>query len=175
MYVVRYFKEALVSFRIFLSALCLSVSAVHASEAQPDAAGDGTVKAPVTETHAPRMPANAEERDQMAARAKALDAESEQRQAEANRIHEAAKTECWKKFLVSSCLDEARLIFRKESAQASRLEREARSLDKQVRKYDAAQRKAERDADNARRDAEMEAKAEKYRAKQAAEEGKRAD
>lgn len=114
-----------------------------------------------------RLPANQAERDEMAARSQALDAEAKQRDAEAARVYEAAKTECWKKFLVSDCLEEARQAYRKENNLSKRQAREASGLDRQVRKYDAAQRAATREAENAKRDAEMEAKAEAYRKKQA--------
>lgn len=156
-----------------------SLSAAHAqvtetvapqaapAEAAPAAPTANSNAAAAIDNVMTRLPANQEERDQMAARSQALDAEAKQRDAEAARVYEAAKTECWKKFLVSDCLEEARQAYRKENNLSKRQAREASGLDRQVRKYDAAQRAATREAENAKRDAEMEAKAEAYRKKQA--------
>ena len=106
----------------------------------------------------------------MAARAATLQEEAKQRREEADKLHEAAQGECWKKFLVSACLEDARIAHRKELSMSKRQEREAQTLERNVRKYDALERARIRDEENAKREAENAKKAEKFRAKRAAEE-----
>ena len=105
----------------------------------------------------------------MTARAATLKTESRLRRESADKAHEAAKTDCWKKFLVSDCLDDARTSHRKEVSLAKRQDREAQTLERNVRKYDALERARIRDEENAKREAENAKKAEKFRAKRATE------
>jgi hypothetical protein len=170
-----------VSFRIFLLGLCLAVPAVQAQETVAPETAAEAVPAPAAETGATRVPLDPaairsvgtprskEERDDMAARAAQLQSESTLRKEEANKVHEAAKTGCWKKFLVSACLEDARTAHRKELSMAKRQEREAQTLERNVRKYDALERARVRDEENAQREAENAKKAEKFRAKRALE------
>jgi hypothetical protein len=152
-----------VSFRIFLLGLCLAVPAVQAQETVAPETAAEAVPAPAAETGATRVPLDPaairsvgtprskEERDDMAARAAQLQSESTLRKEEANKVHEAAKTGCWKKFLVSACLEDARTAHRKELSMAKRQEREAQTLERNVRKYDALERARVRDEENAQR------------------------
>jgi hypothetical protein len=180
MWAVRHFKESFVSFRIFLLSLCLFVPALHAQEVAPAATPEESATTAPTAAVVPEkrplsaedissihMPDNAAERDEMADRSVLLTTESEQRKERAELELEAAKTACWKKFLVSACLDDARVVYRKEISLAKRQEREAKTLERNVRKYDAAEKNRQREEETARRDADYEKKAEEYRAKQA--------
>lgn len=106
----------------------------------------------------PPMPVNAEERTAMQAQVEQMKQDAEQRRLVANQTHEAAKLECWKKFLVSSCLEEARQVFRKEESQIRQIERDTRLIERNLKRYDAAARTAAREAENARKDAELERK-----------------
>jgi hypothetical protein len=175
-----------VSFRIFLLSLVFLASAAGAQEnspaepvsptATPAAPSEGATQIPLDPAAllAIGVPRGREERDEMAARALTLHTEADQRKQEAEKAHADAKVGCWKKFLVSSCLDDARVAYRKEITLSKRQEREAQTLERNVRKFDAAEHARLRDEENARRDAENEKKAEKVRAKRAAEERSKA-
>ena len=169
-------------FRIFLLVPALMASAVQAQEATapepaPVEAAPAAPAAPAA-TQVPLDPAallsvgaprSKTERDEMTARAATLHAESKLRRETADQVHEAAKTGCWKKFLVSDCLEDARITHRKEVSLAKRQEREAQTLERNVRKYDALERARIRDEENAKREAENAKKAAKHRAKHASD------
>jgi hypothetical protein len=185
MRVIRYFKESAVPFRFFLLSLCLTAVAAQAQETVPTetsttpAATDAAPAAPAADKpQAATVPLEAStllsiglphsqaERDDMAERAATLKEESRLRREAADKAFADAKTVCWKKFLVSACLDDARVAYRKETSLAKRQERDAQSLERNVRKYDAAEHIRLRDEENARREAENAKKAADYRAKQ---------
>ena len=111
----------------------------------------------------------------MEQRATLLQEESRLRKEQAEKALADSKPGCWKKFLVSSCLDDARVAYRKEISIANRQDRESQTLSRNVKKYDAAEHLRLRDEENARKDAANAQKAEKNRAKRAAEEQKRQD
>lgn len=176
-------------FRFFLLSLCLAAAAAQAQETAPTetspapAATDAAPAAPATDKpQAAAVPLDAStllslglphsqaERDDMAERAATLKEESRLRREAADKALADAKTVCWKKFLVSACLDDARVAYRKETSLAKRQERDAQSLERNVRKYDAAEHIRLRDEENARREAENAKKAADYRAKQAGKE-----
>lgn len=179
MRVIRYFKESAVPFRFFLLSLSLIAAAAQAQQAAP------TETPPAAATPAPDtaqttsvpldaaallsigVPHSQAERDDMAERAALLKEESTLRKAEAEKALADAKTLCWKKFLVSACLDDARVAYRKETSIAKHQERDAQSLERNVRKYDAAEHVRLRDEENARREADNERKAAEHRAKAA--------
>jgi colicin import membrane protein len=92
---------------------------------------------------------------------------------QANAMHEAARNRykeeeaaCWKKYLVSSCIDDAKQQHRQESRKANELEHQAREIERDVRKRDFAQREAKRIEDAPRKEAEAAAKAAKNKADQ---------
>ena len=168
-------------FRIFLliPALVAAVAQAQEAPAPEPAPAEAAPAAAAAPTKVPLDPAallavgaphSKAERDEMAARAATLQEEAKQRREEADKLHEAAQGECWKKFLVSACLEDARIAHRKELSMSKRQEREAQTLERNVRKYDALERARIRDEENAKREAENAKKAEKFRAKRAAEE-----
>lgn len=176
------------SFRIFLLALSLCSATLHAQETSSEAGSAGAntnaappaaaTSAPDTAQRVPLDPADllkvnaphdAAERDTMLEHASQLRAAAKTRRDAAEQAQAAAQTACWKKFLVSDCLADARVVYRKELSQARHEERQAKTLERNVRKYDAAEHIRQRDEENARRDAENAKKAEEYRAKRAAE------
>lgn len=114
-------------------------------------------------------PRDAEEREEMLQRAEQLRASAAERRQAAEEVHNAAQTTCWKKFLVSSCLEDARTAYRKEISQAKHDERQAQTLQRNVRRYDAAEHIRQRDAENAKREADNARKAADYRVKRAEE------
>lgn len=168
----RYFKEAAVSSRIFVLSFCLLGFSALAAEPET-AAAPAPAPTPVTFSE-PAIILSPEQRAEYVARAEQLTKEAEQRRADNDKRYAEAKIECWKKFLVSACLEDARQVHRKEIIAIQKVEREARALDREVRRHDAAEHAALREAENARKDAENEAKAAKYRAEREAEEARRA-
>lgn len=83
--------------------------------------------------------------------------------AEAKRRHEAAQPECWKKFLVNACLEDARQAQREEERKARALDKEARDIERDVRRDDAAGREAQRAEELPAKEAAAAARAEKNR------------
>jgi len=195
MRVIRYFKESVVSFRFFLLSLCLMAAAAKAQEntapETPPAAATPPASAPATATPdkaAPTvvpldaaalltlgLPRSKAERDEMAERAVTLKEESRLRKEQAEKTLTDAKPTCWKKFLVSSCLDDARVAYRKDLSIAKRQERESQTLERNVRKYDAAEHVRLRDEENAKRDETNARKAADYRSTQEAKDKARAE
>lgn len=167
-------------FRFFLLSLSLISAVAAAQEAvAPESAAPATT--PATSTTIPLDPAallsvgvprSKEERDEMEQRATLLQEESRLRKEQAEKALADSKPGCWKKFLVSSCLDDARVAYRKEISISKRQDRESQTLSRNVKKYDAAEHLRLRDEENARKDAANAQKAEKNRAKRAAEEKK---
>lgn len=189
-------------FRFFLLSLCLATAVAQAqeplapatppAEAPPTAAAeDGTAAtaapASAAKTEAEAVPFDAStllsvgvprskaERDEMAERSALLKEESRLRREAAEKALAEASPVCWKKFLVSACLDDARVAYRKDVSIAKRQERQSQSLERNVRKFDAAEHARQRDEDNARKDAENARKAAEYRAEREAKSKARAE
>jgi hypothetical protein len=55
-----------------------------------------------------------------------------------------AKQACWKKFLVSACLDDAAQASRSEKSRAHAKDKEAREIEREIRKREFAEREAKR-------------------------------
>ena len=201
MRVIRHFKESVVPFRFFLLGLSLVAVAASAQEAPATAAPPAatpTAEAPATaapaepaptaDKPAPAavpidaaallsvgLPHSKAERDEMAERAALLKKEALLRKEAAEKALTDATPICWKKFLVSACLDDARVAYRKDVSIAKRQERQSQTLERNVRKYDAAEHVRLRDEENARKDVENARKAAEYRAKQEARDKARAE
>lgn len=174
-------------FRFFLLSLCFVTAVAQAQEPPAPAAPPAEAATTAPQDNAPAdadkpaaeavpfdasallsvgVPRSKAERDEMAERAALLKEESRLRKEEAEKALAEASPVCWKKFLVSACLDDARVAYRKDVSIARRQERQSQSLERNVRKYDAAERVRQRDEENARKDEENARKAAEYRAKQ---------
>jgi colicin import membrane protein len=78
--------------------------------------------------------------------------------ADADRLHDEAKEvrtvaetefakaqkECWNKFLVSKCLDDAGLTLRREKAKAASLDSRARAIERELKRREVAEKDAKR-------------------------------
>jgi colicin import membrane protein len=82
---------------------------------------------------------------------------------ESDRHHLAAQTECWKKFLVNACLDDARKAHMEETVKARALDKEAREIEREVKRQDIAAREAKRMEEAPAKEASAAARAEKNR------------
>jgi colicin import membrane protein len=104
-----------------------------------------------------------EEKNDLLGKAKAMRDEATAIREKANNEFSVAEKGCWKKFLVTSCQDEARRAQRQEVERARKIEHEARDIERDVKKRDVATREAKRIEDAPRRQAEAAARAEKNR------------
>jgi hypothetical protein len=79
---------------------------------------------------------------------KAIAARLRSEAAEVRRIaadeHARAQTECWKKFLVSRCLDQAGQSYRDEKLKAASLESRSRAIERELKRRELADRDARR-------------------------------
>lgn len=108
-------------------------------------------------------------------RAASLKAEAQARQVEADRVLEQKSAECFKKFRVNACRDEAGQEHRLESRESRRLENQGKALEREVKKEqlnDKDRRRAEaapqHEADLKARQAETAATQQSIEAEQAA-------
>lgn len=65
--------------------------------------------------------------------------------------HARAQNACWKKFLVSRCLDEAGQRFRDEKLKAAQLESRSRAIERELKRREIAEKDARRAAEDAAR------------------------
>jgi hypothetical protein len=107
------------------------------------------------------------ERAERLARAAELKREAGRLQEEADARHKAASAACYKKFLVSGCLEDARKAHTQESRIATRMDLEGTEMERDVKRRDVAAREAQRAIDVPRREAEQKAQGEAYRAEEA--------
>lgn len=111
--------------------LLLLASALHAEDTLPTPATDDTA-------------AQRAEADRLHEEAGAV-----RQTAEAE--HAAAQKTCWKRFLVSKCLDDASLSLRKEKARAAGLDSRARAIERDLKRREIAEKDAKRAAEDAAR------------------------
>lgn len=107
------------------------------------------------------------ERSERLARASRLQDEAARLQQEADARLKTANDACYKKFLVSSCLEEAKKAHTQETRAATRMEQEGKEIERDVKRRDVAARDAQRAVDAPRREAEQKAQGEAYRAEEA--------
>jgi colicin import membrane protein len=104
-------------------------------------------------------------------RARRLHDEANAIRAEADRRHSAAQAACWEKFLVNSCLADAKDAQRSETVKARELDKQGRDLEREVKRRDIAEHEAKRIEEAPAKEAAAAARAEKSR--KAAEEAQR--
>ena len=105
-------------------------------------------------------------------RAAALQKEGAEQQVAANALLEESLTGCYKKFLVNSCLSDARKLHRQSYNDAKRLENEGKAIERQVNKEQLSDADQRRVADAQQKEAELQLREAETRAarKQTAEE-----
>jgi colicin import membrane protein len=104
-----------------------------------------------------------EEKNELLGKAKTMRDEASAIREKANNEYAATEKACWKKFLVSSCQDDARRAQRQDVERARKIEHEARAIERDVKVRDVATREAKRVEEAPRRQAEAAARAEKNR------------
>lgn len=65
--------------------------------------------------------------------------------------HVRAQNACWKKFLVSRCLEEAAQKYRDEKLKAAQLESRSRAIERELKRREIAEKDARRAAEDAAR------------------------
>ena len=72
--------------------------------------------------------------DKRQAQAQVLQREGSAKQAEAEKVYEKSQLECQKKFLVNSCLGDARKVYTQSHTEAQQLENEGKAIERQIKK-----------------------------------------
>jgi hypothetical protein len=100
-------------------------------------------------------PQSAAEWNALRAQGQQMQARAVQLRTDAQQAHAAAERDCWKKFLVSACLEDARQAQRDAQREAKRLEVEAGRIERRITEHErrerVARKQAEREADLAQR------------------------
>ncbi len=117
--------------RLIIAVLCAAACAVAAQET-----GEGRPPAPETRTP-----------EQMSTRVAELRAEAGRMLDAAEVAHAAAEQDCWKKILVSACMEDAKLRLREARQAAKRLNIEAGRLERQAHAQERAARVERRAAE----------------------------
>jgi lipopolysaccharide export LptBFGC system permease protein LptF len=107
------------------------------------------------------------ERQQKLERARSLNAEASSMKKEADARQKAANEVCYKKFLVSSCLEDAAKTHTQSVREAKRKELEAGELERDVKRRDMAVKDTKKAVEAPKREADQKAQGEAYRAEEA--------
>lgn len=107
------------------------------------------------------------ERKERLQRASQLQAEASRLQREADARLKAANAACHQKFLVSSCLEDAKRAHTRESRIATRLDQEGGEIERDIKRRDVAAKQAQRARDMPKHEADQAAQGEAYRAEEA--------
>ena len=84
-----------------------------------------------------------------------LQREGSQRQAEAEKLYEQSQRDCQKKFLVNSCLGDARKVYTKSHNEARLLENEGKAIERQIKKEQLSDSDLRRAAQAPQREADL--------------------
>lgn len=120
-------------------------------------------------------PLSAAERSEKLGRASVLEGEADREQKAAEAALKAENEVCYKKFLVSDCLDAAKRKHTAAMRAAKNKELEAGELERDVKRRDVAADDARRAAEAPAKEAKQKAQAESYRAEEAAKAQARAE
>ena len=93
--------------------------------------------------------------DKRMIQASELQREGSQRQAEAEKLYEQSQRDCQKKFLVNSCLGEARKVYTKSHNEARLLENEGKAIERQIKKEQLSDSDLRRAAQAPQREADL--------------------
>lgn len=111
----------------------------------------------------PLVPLAPGEKEALTEKIRQIKTEAGQRKDEAERAYKAREAECYGKFLVNACLDEAKEGRRLQLNDARTLEQQGRSLEQELKKRDYLTREQRRQEEAPRHEAEAAAEAEKNR------------
>jgi cell division septum initiation protein DivIVA len=106
---------------------------------------------PVLADTPPQEPQTVEDWERLERQAEEMRAQAKQLRTDARKTHDETHQACWKKFLVSSCQDEARQALRAAEREARRLDVEAGRIERRVLAHAREERMAKRAAERERR------------------------
>ncbi len=132
------------------------------------AAAPGVALAQEVADTAAAAPAVTEDWDALRAQAEKMRAQAKQLRNEAEAANAAAQKTCWEKFLVSSCLEDARQALRAAAREAKRIEVEAGQLSRRIKAHERELKQQRRIDEAPQRAAESARRAEQIRLKEAA-------
>ena len=127
----------------FLAVLSICATATAWAQEAPPFAGEG--------------------REQLEERARSLQEQGKEMRKEADLRLEEETRACWKKFLVTRCMDQAKQVKYERFDEARKLEQEARNIERELRRREAAARAARWAEELPQREADAAAQAERNR------------
>jgi colicin import membrane protein len=89
-------------------------------------------------------PPAADDKATLQAEVRRLHDEADQTRNAAETEKAKAEKECWRKFLVSKCLDETGQAYRNEKAKANALDSHARAIERELKRREVAEKDARR-------------------------------
>jgi colicin import membrane protein len=89
-------------------------------------------------------PPAADDKATLQAEARRLHDEADETRSVAEADYAKAQKECWRKFLVSKCLDETGQAYRNEKAKANSLDSRARAIERELKRRQVAEKDAKR-------------------------------
>jgi hypothetical protein len=130
------------------------------------AAAPGVLMAQEVADTVAATPAAAEDWDALRAQAEEMRGKAKQMRNEAEAANTAAQKICWEKFLVSSCLEDARQSMRATEREAKRIEIEASQISRRIKAHEREVRQQRRIDEAPQRAAESARRAEQIRLKE---------
>lgn len=110
--------------------------------------------------------APAEDWEKLGAQVREMREQARQMRDAAQQTHAAAQQACWKKFLVSACLEDAKMAMREKEREAKALEIEAGHIERRIRLHEQEEKTARRDEELRARQGDIAERAEKIRRKE---------
>lgn len=104
---------------------------------------------PIAHADDPTTPSISDDPVAMRAVAARLRGEADDLRRVAAEEHTRAQQECWKKFLVSRCLDQAGQALRDAKLKAANLEGRSRTIERELKRREVAEKDAQRAAQDA--------------------------
>lgn len=104
-----------------------------------------------------------ESREQLEEKARSLKDQGKEIRSAADTQLQEDLAACWKKFLVTRCMDQAKQVKYERFTEARQLEQEARDIERELRRREAEAREARWAVDIPRKEADAAAQAEKNR------------
>ena len=117
-------------------------------------------------------PPPAENWEQLRAQAKALRDQADQMRAESKAAVEVANKICWEKFLVSSCMEDAKLADKKTVTESRQIDLEALAIERRIAAHDLEVKRAKKEEKQKKREEKAAKKAEALRLEDEARERK---
>jgi outer membrane murein-binding lipoprotein Lpp len=110
--------------------------------------------------------AAAEDWERLGTQVRELREQARQLRDAAQQTHAAAQQACWKKFLVSACLEEARMALREKEREAKALEIEAGRIERRIRMHEREEKTVRREQELREQQGDIAERSERIRRKE---------